>query len=164
MRKLLKWGAVLLIVLLVLIQLKRPAKTNPPVDEQQTIFARTQMTPAVSTILNRSCADCHSNKTVWPWYSNVAPVSWFVIGHVDHGRRAMNLSEWGKMAKDRQDRRLRDMCDQVEEGEMPLSSYTPLHPGSKLTAADVKTLCEWTGAERSRGSSVGLLNRHAPLR
>jgi cytochrome c551/c552 len=163
-RKFLKWGAVILIVLFVLIQLKRPAKTNPPVDEQQTIFARTQMTPAVSTILNRSCADCHSNKTVWPWYSNVAPVSWFVIGHVDHARQAMNLSEWGKMEKDRQDRKLRQMCDEVEDGAMPLSSYTPMHPGSKLSSTDVKTLCEWTSAERSRGNAVGYVIRQARLR
>lgn len=132
------------------IQLIRPARTNPPVDESQTIFARTQMTPQVATILNRSCVDCHSNKTVWPWYTNVVPVSWFIVNHVNTGRGLLNLSEWGRYDQDRQSRKLRQMCDQVTDGAMPLSSYTPLHPGSTLSAEDKKTLCDWTDAERER--------------
>ena len=62
----------------------------------------------------------------------------------------MNLSEWGKLDRDRQDRRLRQICDEVEDGAMPLSSYTPMHPGSKLSEQDKKTLCDWTEAERAR--------------
>jgi len=150
MRKILKWLAIVLVIMFVGAQLKRPAKTNPPIDPSQTIEAHTQMTPQVAAILDRSCNDCHSNKTRWPWYSNVAPSSWLVIGHVDDARRAMNLSEWGKRDKDRQSKKLQQMCDEVTDGGMPLSSYTPLHPGSKLTAADVKTLCDWAGSERQR--------------
>ena len=138
------------LVLFLIAQLKRPARTNPAVDETQTIFAHTQMTPQVSAIVDRSCRDCHSNKTAWPWYSNVAPVSWFVIGHVNEGRSMMNLSEWGHLDRDRQDRKLRQICDEVQDGAMPLSSYTPLHPGSTLSAEDKKTLCDWIDAERER--------------
>jgi len=108
------------------------------------------MTPQVATILNRSCVDCHSNKTVWPWYTNVVPVSWFIVNHVNTGRGLLNLSEWGRYDQDRQSRKLRQMCDQVTDGAMPLSSYTPLHPGSTLSAEDKKTLCDWTDAERER--------------
>ena len=150
MRKLLKWTGISLLALFAAIQLIRPARTNPPVDESQTIFARTQMTPQVATILNRSCVDCHSNKTVWPWYTNVVPVSWFIVNHVNTGRGLLNLSEWGRYDQDRQSRKLRQMCDQVTDGAMPLSSYTPLHPGSTLSAEDKKTLCDWTDAERER--------------
>jgi len=150
MRRILKYAVIGLGVLIIGIQFARPVRTNPAVDESQTIFARTQMTPQVASILNRSCTDCHSNKTVWPWYSNVAPVSWFVTGHVDNGRKTMNLSEWGKLDHDRQDRRLRQICDEVQDGAMPLNSYTPLHPGSKLSQADIKTLCDWTDTERQR--------------
>ena len=153
MRKLLKWTGISLLALFAAIQLIRPARTNPPVDESQTIFARTQMTPQVATILNRSCVDCHSNKTVWPWYTNVVPVSWFIVNHVNTGRGLLNLSEWGRYDQDRQSRKLRQICDQVEDGNMPLSSYTPVHPGSKLSAEDKKTLCDWTDAERERLSS-----------
>ena len=150
LRRIAKWFFVILVVLFLAIQFVRPARTNPAVDESQTIFARTQMPPQVAAIFNRSCVDCHSNKTVWPWYTNVAPISWFITGHVNDGRQMMNLSEWGRMDQDRQSKKLRQMCDEVTDGAMPLSSYTPLHPGSKLSPADVKTLCDWTDAERAR--------------
>lgn len=153
MRKVFKWIVIVLLVVFVAAQFKRPAKTNPPIDPAQTIEAHTQMTPQVAAILDRSCNDCHSNKTRWPWYSNVAPASWLVIGHVDDARKDLNLSEWTKRDKDRQSKKLLQMCDEVTEGAMPLWSYTPLHPGSKLSAADVKTLCDWVNGERARISS-----------
>ena len=149
-RKILKWIGIALVVIFVAIQFSRPARTNPSVDESQTIFARTQMTPQVAAIFNRSCVDCHSNQTVWPWYSQVAPVSWLLVDDVNGGRHMMNLSEWGRLDPDRQGKKLRQMCDEVTDGAMPLWFYTPLHPGSKLTPADMKTLCDWTSAERDR--------------
>jgi len=152
-RTILKWLVIVLASLFIIIQIKRPARTNPPVDQSQTIEALTQMTPQVASILARSCNDCHSNKTVWPWYTNVAPVSWFVIDHVNEGRSNLNLSEWGRYDQRRQGKKLEQMCDEVKDGAMPLSSYTPLHPGSKLSPDDVKTLCDWTEAERSRIAS-----------
>jgi hypothetical protein len=153
MLKILKWLVVVVACLFVLAQFKRPARTNPPVDESQTIYARTQMTPEVSAILDRSCRDCHSHKTVWPWYSNFSPVSWLVTDDVNQARQNLNLSEWGKYDKDRQGKKLQQMCDEVTDGAMPLSVYTPLHPGSKLTPDQVKTLCAWTEAERARVNS-----------
>src|ERR1051325_10620112 len=92
-KRILKFAALLLILIVVGIQFVRPARTNPAVDESQTIFARTQMTPEVAAILDRSCRDCHSNKTVWPWYTNVAPVSWWLSNHVNEGRHNLNYSE-----------------------------------------------------------------------
>jgi len=154
LRRIAKWFFVILVILFLAIQFVRPARTNPAVDESRTIFARTQMPPQVAAIFNRSCVDCHSNKTVWPWYTNVAPISWFITGHVNDGRQMMNLSEWGRMDQDRQSKKLRQMCEEVTDGAMPLSSYTPLHPGSKLSPADVKTLCDWTDAERARVSGA----------
>ncbi|HXM33690.1 MAG TPA: heme-binding domain-containing protein [Pyrinomonadaceae bacterium] len=154
MRKILKWIAIILVIIFVGIQVIRPAKTNPPIDQAQTIEAHTQMTPQVAAILDRSCHDCHSNKTRWPWYSNVAPASWLVIDDVNEARKAMNLSEWSRRDPDRQSKKLQQICDEVTDGAMPLGSYRPLHPGSKLSAADIKTLCDWTSAERAR------LSRH----
>jgi hypothetical protein len=151
--KVIKALFLVIVLLFVVAQFKRPARTNPTVDESQTIFARTQMTPEVAAIVSRSCADCHSNKTVWPWYTNVAPVSWFIVNHVNEGRGNMNLSEWARLDPDRQDKKLRQICDEVSDGGMPLSTYTPLHPGSKLSPADVKALCDWTEAERARLSA-----------
>lgn len=150
--RIIKWAMIVLACLLVAIQFVRPARTNPQVDESQTIFARTQMTPQVAAIFDRSCRDCHSNKTVWPWYTNVAPISWWLSNHVNDGRRSLNMSEWGKLAQDRQDRKLRQICDEVSDGVMPLSSYLPMHPQAKLSAEDKKILCDWTEAERERRS------------
>jgi cytochrome c551/c552 len=150
MRRVLKIVAILLVVLVVGIQAIRPARTNPAIDESQTIVAKTQMTPEVASILDRSCRDCHTNKTIWPWYTNVAPVSWWLSNHVNDGRRSLNMSEWGKLPSDRQERKLRQMCDEIQDGVMPLSSYTPMHPAAKLSDEDKKTLCDWTENERQR--------------
>jgi hypothetical protein len=150
MGKLFKWIVIVVGCLFVLIQFVRPARTNPAIDESQTIAARMQLTPEVKDILDRSCRDCHSNQTVWPWYTNVAPVSWWLSSHVNEGRQNLNLSEWGKLAPDRQERKLRQICDEVSDGVMPLSSYLPMHPKAKLSEQDKKTLCDWTEAERAR--------------
>jgi hypothetical protein len=151
--KLLKWLVIVVACLFVLVQFKRPARTNPSIDQSQTIEAQTQMTPQVAAILDRSCRDCHSNRTVWPWYTNISPVSWFTTDHVNEGRKDMNLSEWGKLPKDRQAKKLQQMCDLVQDGVMPLSTYTPLHAGSKPGPYEVKTICAWTEAERARLNS-----------
>lgn len=144
---------ILLAAGFIIIQFFRPARTNPPVDPAKSIEATLQVSPQVAAIFDRSCSDCHSSKTIWPWYTNVAPVSWFLVNHVNDGRRAMNLSEWGSYDKDKQSRRLRDLCEQVQDSEMPLSTYTPLHPKAKLSADDKKTICDWANAERARIST-----------
>lgn len=148
--RVLRWVLIVVICGLVVAQFFGPAKSNPPSDPTQSIESKHQVTPAVAAILDRSCNDCHSNMTRWPWYSNVAPVSWFVIGHVNEGRENINLSEWGKYSQRDVEALLRQMCREVRAEVMPLSSYTPLHPGSKLSAEDIRTFCDWTDAERAR--------------
>lgn len=149
----LKWVVIAVASIFAIAQLWRPARTNPAVDQSQTIHAQLQITPQVAGILDRSCQDCHSNATRWPWYTNVSPVSWFITDHVNEGRKEMNFSEWGSYDRDRQRRLLRDMCELVEDGAMPLGTYTPLHAGSELSAEDRKAFCEWTTAERNRLAS-----------
>jgi hypothetical protein len=133
-------------ILFLASQAIRPARTNPPIDPAQELTARLTVDPAVATILGRSCGDCHSNRTVWPWYSNVAPISWFVINHVDDGRSHMNFSEWAQIPPAKVGRTLNRICKEVKSGDMPLSTYTPMHPGTKLTSADEDTICAWTAA------------------
>ncbi|MGI8733799.1 MAG: heme-binding domain-containing protein [Pyrinomonadaceae bacterium] len=149
-RKVLKWFVLVIALVFVCLQFVRPARTNPAIDQTQTIHSRLQVTPPVASIIDRSCHDCHSNATRWPWYSNVAPVSWFVIDHVNHGRSHMNLSEWGKLDKRGADTKLEEMCEEVSDKLMPIDSYTWIHRGAKLSAEDIKTLCDWTEAERAR--------------
>jgi cytochrome c551/c552 len=148
--KIMRWLLVVLACLFVVAQFSRPARTNPAIDQSLALQAHVQVSPQVASIIDRSCADCHSNKTRWPWYSNVAPVSWLVIDHVNHGRSHLNFSEWGRYNRREAEGMLNEICKEVKSGAMPLSSYTPMHPGSKLSTEDVKTLCDWTNAESAR--------------
>jgi hypothetical protein len=152
--KITKWLVIIVACLFILLQLKRPARTNPVSESSQSIEAHVQMAPQVKEILDRSCRDCHSNNTKWPWYTNVAPVSWFIVDDVNQGRERLNLSDWGRMDRDRQDKKLRQICDEVEDNAMPLPSYLRMHPNAKLSEQDKKTLCDWTAAERERLSAA----------
>ena len=152
-RRVLKWLALVLACGFVALQFYRPARTNPVSDPSLSIESRMQVSPQVTSVLNRSCIDCHSNKTRWPWYTNVSPVSWFIVDHVNDGRSHVNFSEWGSYDQNKQSKRLQEICEQVQDGFMPLGSYTPMHPGSELSAEDKKLLCDWAEAERSRIST-----------
>jgi hypothetical protein len=154
MIKLLKWTVVALALIFVALQFIRPARTNPPVDETRTIQAHARLTPQVAAILDRSCNDCHSHQTRWPWYSNVAPVSWYVVDHVNVGRREMNFSDWAQYDTEHQKGLLKDICKEAKTGAMPLPSYLRLHHEAKLSSEDVKTLCDWANAESLRLSQV----------
>ncbi|HEV7799031.1 MAG TPA: heme-binding domain-containing protein [Pyrinomonadaceae bacterium] len=148
--RVLRWVVIGGVCCFIVAQFFGPAKTNPASERTQSIDSRVQVTPQVAAIFDRSCNDCHSNKTRWPWYSNVAPISWFVINHVNEARQNLNFSEWGRYTERDADGMLKQICREVRAGAMPLSSYTPLHPGSTLSPEDVKTLCDWTAAERAR--------------
>ena len=135
-----------LVILLVVAQVIRPARTNPPIDPAHELVAP----QPVASILQRSCYDCHSNHTVWPWYAQVAPVSWLLADDVHDGRAEMNFSEWTTFTPRRSARKLQELCEQVEQGEMPLWFYVPLHSAAKLSDADRKTLCDWAKGERAK--------------
>jgi hypothetical protein len=149
-RRVLKWFAVVMVVVFLGLQFVRPARTNPSVDQTQTVNAHLQITPPVAAILDRSCHDCHSNSTRWPWYSNVAPASWYLIDHVNDGRTHLNFSEWGKLDKRQADNKLEEMCEEVTDRLMPIDTYTWIHRSARLSDADIKILCDWTEAERER--------------
>ena len=122
--------------------------TNPPVNPANTIESSAHaLLPAVTAILERSCYDCHSNRTVWPWYSKVAPVAWLVSNDVTEARREVNFSDWAQYNPKRAAHKLKEICEQVDQGEMPLWYYKPMHPASKLSDADKDAVCAWTRAE-----------------
>jgi len=100
--------------------------------------------PRVGTILDRSCQDCHSNRTNWPWYSHVAPVSWIVSQHVREGREMLDFSAWTDRPHSESERML--ICDAVSSGGMPLASYTMIHRTAKLSKLDIKLICDWAAA------------------
>jgi hypothetical protein len=150
MRKFLKLAALAVAILFVSLQFVRPNKTNPPVNQAQAIEAHVRIAPEVAGIFERACKDCHSNQTEWPWYAQVAPVSWYVTDHVNHGRKHLNFSVWSTYDREQADWLLGAMCMTARRGRMPLSSYTRLHHSAKLSPLDVQTLCAWSQAEQQR--------------
>ena len=86
----------------------------------------------------RTCGDCHSNQTKWPWYSNIAPVSWIISNHVNEGREKFNVSNWGNQKKNNGE----DAADIIEDGEMPLKPYLLLHPEANLSKEEKLFLIE----------------------
>jgi hypothetical protein len=141
MQRFFKYLAIFFIVALVGAQAVRLERTNPPVDEARTLARMVDVAPAAAAVLERACRDCHSNRTEWPWYSNVAPVSWFVIDHVNHGRSHLNFSEWSSYQPDRRRELLEGVCKETRGGAMPLPSYTWIHWNARLSPADIEALC-----------------------
>ena len=152
MQKFFKWLIIILAIGFVAAQFFRVARTNPPFTAAQTIDNAVNVPPDIHATLTRACFSCHSNETEWPWYSHVAPTSWFVVGHVDEGRRHLNFSTWVRPGKEPQAsiNRLKEICDEVQSGGMPLTSYELLHWHSWLSAEDRKRICEWSEAEQKR--------------
>lgn len=150
MKKALKIIVIVGVIAFVGIQFVRPDRTNPPIVEADTLEASMQVPEQVDAILNRSCVDCHTNKTQYPWYSNIAPVSWWLGNHISDGRRHLNLSIWNTYTAKRKAEKLGEICDQVESGEMPLPSYLWIHRYAVLKEGEAKTLCDWTEAEKAK--------------
>jgi hypothetical protein len=106
--------------------------------------------PQVVRILERSCQDCHSERTVWPWYSYVAPMSWMIESDVARARGHMNLSRWNGYRPERQQEILSEMSNLVRNRLMPLPRYLLLHPEARLSDAEANYLYQWAKSERKR--------------
>jgi cytochrome c551/c552 len=135
--RILKW----VLVAAILIQLipYGHTHTNPPVTKEAPWNS-----PETSALFHRACFDCHSNRTVWPWYSHVAPVSWLVQNDVDGGRKHLNFTEWDRLQKHAE-----DIGKEVRPGDMPPWFYLPMHAAAKLTDAEKVALID--GAKKSFG-------------
>ncbi len=141
MLKKLKYIVLAVVILLAGAQFFRPDRSNPPVNPAATFEAVAAPGPEFTAVVSRACYNCHSNITVWPWYSRIAPVSWLVADDVKEGRAHLNFSEWGSLGPDVARTRLKDICDEVQSGGMPLWQYRLVHPEAKLSEQDVKVLC-----------------------
>ena len=130
---------LIMIALFIAIQAIRPTQTNPLVDESKALKAPKE----VMQILQPSCYDCHSNETKWPWYANIAPLSWSIVSHVNDGRKALNFSEWKEIPKEIKIKRLKRMKQTTNNGMMPLSSYLLLHKKAILSQKDKARIGTW---------------------
>ena len=145
------------LVLFLVIQLVPYGRnhTNPPVvSEPAWDSAQTEQ------LARQACFDCHSNETVWPTYSNVAPFSWMLQRHVDEGRQVLNFSEWGMQTGEEEGEEAEELVETVLEGEMPPASYLPLHPEARLTAAEKDTLAQGLAATAGVSWQPGMSLEH----
>lgn len=132
-----------LLIVFVIIQFFRPAKNVSAQASEQDISALYPMPDSVKVILDKACNDCHSNNTKYPWYNNIQPMAWWMNDHVEEGKGELNFSEFGKRPLDKQARKLKKLVEEVEEGEMPLNSYTWIHKEAVLTEQEKNTLINW---------------------
>lgn len=140
MSRRLKQAAVVLVAVFATAQLVRPDRANPATDASRSIQAQVGTASGLVAVLDRACRDCHSNGTVWPWYTQVAPLSWLMAYGVRNGRQAVNFSEWAAYPPELQRTLLSASCRDASEGKMP-GPYTLLRPETRLSAQDVETIC-----------------------
>jgi hypothetical protein len=136
--------AALVVVASLLSRPHRSEKADAP------LLVGANVPPQVRAAIERSCRDCHSEATRYPWYSYVAPVSWLINSDVEGGRKHLNFSTWSEYSVIRKERCLSEIANQVQDGGMPMSIYTFMHRDAKLSKGDVDAIFQWTQDERNR--------------
>jgi len=135
----LKITLIILIVILVSIQFIPVDKTNP------TVTAELDAPLEIRSVFKTSCYDCHSNETVWPWYSNIAPVSWLIASDVNDARAHLNFSEWENLSRKDRVKMKEEIWEEIEDEKMPLWKYNILHPDASLKQKDKDLIRDWAG-------------------
>jgi hypothetical protein len=151
MKKKILW---VLLLLFIAIQFIRPARNESTELGKNDITNFYNVPADVTGILNRSCNDCHTNNTIYPWYANVQPVAWWLQNHVNDGKRELNFSEFGAYTPRKQDHKLEELIELVEKDAMPLNSYLWVHRSAKLSAEDKKLLTDWAKKLRAEIAAV----------
>lgn len=126
---------------------------TPPVKSDKAglpLFSGAKMDGSVLALFQRSCQDCHSEATRYPWYAFIAPVSWWIESDVADGRAHLNMSRWNEYSLVRKERNLSEIANQVKDHDMPLRQYTWMHRSARLSESDVNAIFQWTQAERMR--------------
>jgi len=132
-----------LIILLIVIQFYRPTKNISSEISKNNIF-KTEIVPhEVQKTIKTSCFNCHSNNTTYPWYNNIAPISWWLANHISEGKEELNFDEWGSYSLKRKNKKLKEIKKQLEEKEMPLESYLWMHENAILSKTQTKAIIDW---------------------
>ncbi len=141
--KVFKIVILVLIMGLVVIQLF-PASLNQNTSIPPTDFEKTVKVPNnIQSLLKTSCYDCHSNNTMYPWYSKIQPMAWLMEDHIKEGKEELNFSEFGAYSERKQKSKLKAIISQIKDNEMPLSSYTLMHSDAKLSEKNKQILQDW---------------------
>jgi hypothetical protein len=149
-----KWSIVGVIVFLIVIQFVQPSRTNPPVIASRSLEAHVSVPIQVQTVLQRSCYNCHSSATIWPWYSHVAPVSWLVVSDVNTGRGHINFQDWeAQVSPQEGQEHLGLICKLIRERTMPPAEYRLMHKDSYIAPDEENAVCAWSQQFAEKGDS-----------
>lgn len=132
-----------LVIALIIAQFFRIDKTNPKTNRDMDFIAFSNPPEHVKNIIETTCYDCHSNAVKYPWYANIAPVSWIIKDHINEGREHLNFSIWNNYSQKKKAHKIEACYEELEEGEMPLKSYTIMHKNARLSDVDRNTLIKW---------------------
>lgn len=146
--KIMKKIGVALLLILIALQFYRPQRNLSQGNHTADFLKESNPSPEVRMMLQNTCYDCHSDNTRYPWYNTVAPISFFLSKHVDEGKDELNFSIWDTYSDTRKSHKLEEVVEVLENGEMPLKSYTWVHSEAQLTADQRNAVIEW--AKRSR--------------
>ena len=134
-----------LAVVLVLIQFYRPDLNNSNYESAVNEFIQqNNVTSEVESVLKTSCFDCHSNHTSYPFYAQVAPISFWINHHVEEGKEHLNFSDWNNYSTKKKLHKLDEIIEEIDEHEMPLGSYTLIHRDAKLNEESSNLLINWS--------------------
>lgn len=147
-KKIFKGLFYLLLLAFVIIQFFRPAKNKSEGTSKNDISTLYAVPQDVQDILKKSCNDCHSNNTVYPWYAEIQPVAWWLNSHIEDGKKDLNFSEFATYRIRRQYKKLEEINELVKENEMPLDSYLWIHKDAKLSDQQKLTIANWAEAVR----------------
>jgi DNA replicative helicase MCM subunit Mcm2 (Cdc46/Mcm family) len=134
---------VAVIFILVLIQFIRPENNEGVADTSIDITHAVTVTPEIKNMLEKSCYDCHSNHTEYPWYFNFQPIAGWLAHHVEEGKDELNFSEFDTYKLKRKKHKLKEVIEQINEGEMPMSSYLIIHKDAMLNEEQKNKLIKW---------------------
>jgi hypothetical protein len=141
---------IALLGVFIIIQFIKPAKNQSSAVTPDDIFANFQAADSTKQLVQTSCYDCHSNNTVYPWYAEIQPVAWWLADHVNEGKSELNFSEFATYKPKKADHKLEEVIEMIQEGEMPLKSYTLIHGDAKLSEAQKTGIITWANELRSQ--------------
>ncbi|ALL06237.1 cytochrome C [Pedobacter sp. PACM 27299] len=133
-------------VLMLLIQLFRRGRNSSASASPNAIEANYQVPKEIGLLLRTSCYDCHSNNTVYPWYSQIQPFSWWLQSHVNDGKKELNFDQFNTYNIKKKKHKLDEVVEVIEKDEMPLSSYTLVHRKAVLSTQDKDKIIAWAKA------------------
>lgn len=150
--KIIKKIVLVLGVVFIIAQFFGPDKNTGDIASVDAFFADTNPPEDVKIIIKESCLDCHSDNTRYPWYNSITPVNYWLADHIKHGKGHFDVSKWNDYSIKKKDHKLDELSEMVEDGEMPLPSYTWTHGDAKLSEAQIQSVIDWAESVRLKYS------------